>query len=74
MTQKHEKELYQLGFQEKEDHIFVGAAMNADKILVTEDSDYGVHGEKDYQKVYTYMKDNMGLLVLESNQFYNQFQ
>ncbi len=71
LIQKQEKDLYKLGFQEKEDHIFVGTAMNADKILVTEDSDYGGHGEVEYQKVYTYMKDEMGLVVLTGHKFLN---
>ena len=62
-------DLYELGFHEKEDHIFTGTAMNGDKILITEDSDYGVYGEKEYEKVYTYMKTQMGLQVLTSNTF-----
>ncbi len=69
LIRKQEMDLYELGFHEKEDHIFTGTAMNGDKILITEDSDYGVYGEKEYEKVYTYMKTQMGLQVLTSNTF-----
>lgn len=74
LNKKHKDELLKLGFQEQEDHVFAGTAMNADKILITEDSDYGVHGEESYQKVYTYMKQIMGLSVLSSKQFVEMLQ
>lgn len=38
LIEKQETDLYNLKFQEKEDHVFVGTAMNADRVLVTEDS------------------------------------
>lgn len=69
LTKKQEMGLKKCGFHEKEDHIFVGTAMHADRIIVTEDSDYGVHGELEYKKAYTYMKEQMGLSVLASSQF-----
>lgn len=69
LSQKQEKELKKYGFHEKEDHIFVGTAMHSDRIIVTEDSDYGVHGELESKKAYTYMKEQMRLSVLTSKQF-----
>ena len=47
--------------------------MNADKILMTEDSDYGVHGETVAQKVFVYMRDQMGLSVVTSKGFLEIF-
>ncbi len=47
--------------------------MNADKFIVSEDSDYGVHGEPDKQDVFTYMRDEMGLQVVSAEQFSGEF-
>lgn len=69
LNKNEEKHLKQLGFHEKEDHVFVGTAMHTDKIIVTEDSDYGVHGEEEAKKVNIYMKDHMKLSVHTSRQF-----
>ena len=63
VLQKHKKELKERGFHEEEDHVFVGTSMNTDHIIITEDSDYGVHGEKDKVEVYRYMRDKMTLRV-----------
>ena len=73
LNKAQEAELYNLGFHEKEDHVFTGTAMNADKILMTEDSDYGVHGETVAQKVFVYMRDQMGLSVVTSKGFLEIF-
>ncbi len=69
LDRKQEMDLIKYGFHEKEDHIFVGTAMHSDKIIVTEDSDYGVHGELQAQQVSIYMKEQMGLSVLTGRQF-----
>ena len=42
---------------------------HSDRIIVTEGSDYGVHGELESKKAYTYMKGQMRLSVLTSKQF-----
>lgn len=69
LSERYGKALRDLGFHEAEDHVFVGAAMNADKFIISEDSDYGVHGETDKQKVIAYMKEQMGLQVVSAAQF-----
>lgn len=66
---KREKDrLVQLGFHEPEDHIFVGAALNTGKTIITDDSDYGANGEIDKQKVYEYMINELNLNILNSKQ------
>ena len=69
LNKNEEKHLKQLGFHENEDHVFVGTAIHTDKIIVTEDSDYGVHGEEEAKKVNIYMRDHMKLSVHTSRQF-----
>ena len=61
--------LDELDFQEAEDRIFVGVALHSDKVIVTEDSDYGAKGEEDYKRVFEYMRDMLGLRVYSSNKF-----
>ena len=71
LAQKHLGELEKRGFHEKEDQVFVGVAMNADKIIVSNDGDYGIEideNKKDAlqkQKVYEYMTQEMGLKLSE---------
>ena len=57
-----------MSFHEPEDHVFVGVALSTDKTIVTDDSDYGVHGETDKQQVYEYMRDELQLTVFNSEQ------
>ncbi|MDO4804041.1 MAG: hypothetical protein Q4A32_04395 [Lachnospiraceae bacterium] len=42
IDKRHKEGLDAVGFHEAEDRVFLGCAYNADKYLVTEDSDYGV--------------------------------
>ncbi|MCD8338310.1 MAG: PIN domain-containing protein [Lachnospiraceae bacterium] len=69
LNKAHKNALISRGFHEPEDHVFVGTAMNADKLIVTEDSDYGVHQEAEKQAVFTYMKEKMGMQVMSAEQF-----
>lgn len=68
---KHLKKLIELKFHEPEDHVFTGTAYNADKYIVTEESDYG-KGRFEKAKlsekhaVLKYMTDNMDMFVLDS--------
>lgn len=68
LPKKHIKKLDELKFHEAEDRIFVGAAYNTDHKIITEDSDYGVHGEEEKKGVYEYMKQEMNLQVLTAEQ------
>ena len=70
-------ELVKRGFHEPEDLIFVGTAMHADRVIVTEDSDYGHNPEKIDRKkksVAQYMEEHLGLNVLDSNDFYREYE
>ena len=69
LSPKDNNTLQKLGFHEEEDHVFVGTAVHADKVIITEDSGYGVHGESDKQPVYEYMKNDMELSVLTAAGF-----
>lgn len=62
------KSLLIRGFHEQEDHIFVGVALNGDKVIVSNDSDYGANGEVDKSAVYEYMK-SLGLSVYSAQRF-----
>ena len=66
---KLEERLYELKFHEQEDHVFVVTALAADRIIVTEDSDYGVHGERDYEKVYHYLTEELKLNLFTAEGF-----
>lgn len=71
LDRKYKEKLVSLGFHEPEDHAFVGTAMNADKILITEDSDYGKGSNArartpEKQTVLKYMVNNMDMQVLDS--------
>ena len=68
LPQKHLNKLEELQFHEPEDRIFVGVAYNTDKQIITEDSDYGVHGEEDKRETYHYMKNEMNLSVYSAEQ------
>lgn len=64
---EHLKKLIELKFHEPSDRAFVFTAMAADRLIVTEDSDYGVMGINEQQRrVFEYMKAMMGLHVYNS--------
>ena len=57
-------ELLNLGFHEPSDHVFVALALEADKILVTEDSDFGMGNnnraqEPEKQRVKNYLTNTL---------------
>lgn len=71
LTGEHKGKLLKLGFHESEDHVFVGVACNADKTIITEDSDYGKGTnpkakEPNKQAVLKYMTTEMGLKIFDS--------
>lgn len=68
LAKKHLDKLDELQFHEPEDRVFVGVAYNTDKQIITEDSDYGVHGEEEKKAVYDYMKEKMSLNVYSAEQ------
>lgn len=72
LDHKHKQALLERGFHEPEDHIFVGTAMNADKRIITDDSDYGVNGEVEKQAVFEYMQEQMGLQVFSSQRYIDE--
>lgn len=62
--------LLSIGFHEEEDHVFFGVAYNSDKIIVTNDSDYGVTNDEDKIVVAEYMQET-GLKVFSAQTFVN---
>jgi predicted nucleic acid-binding protein len=71
LNNKHKKRLIELGFHEPEDLAFVGATMNADKIIITEDSDYGKGPSREAQVqekqiVLAYLSKEMVMQVFDS--------
>nr|WP_297707395.1 PIN domain-containing protein [uncultured Butyrivibrio sp.] len=66
---KHDRDmLISLGFHEPEDHVFVGTALKSGKYIVTDDSDYGTHGEEDKREVNDYMKSLLRLRLENSKE------
>lgn len=68
ISNRIDNKLIELGFHEPEDHVFVGVALNAEKVIVTDDSDYGAHGETEKKTVHEYMIHELGLDILNSEQ------
>ena len=66
-------ELLKRKFHEPPDHVFVAVALNSDKIIITEDSDYGKGEEAkantpEKQEVLRYMSQDLGLTVMNSKE------
>jgi hypothetical protein len=71
LTNGTREKLLELGFHEESDQTFVAAAINTDRIIVTEDSDYGKGNEikaKDKQEVLAYMVDKLNLKVFDTDE------
>lgn len=64
-----QQKLSETGFHEKQDHVFVFTALAADKIIVTEDSDYGLHNEPDKKEAYEYLTGELGLRLFDAQGF-----
>ena len=57
------------GLQE-EDRVFLYTAMGADKIIITEDSDFGVgKGKEQYKHRFDYITNDMGVMIFDANHF-----
>ena len=68
-NEKIKTDLRELGFIGKEDYVFVETAIAADRYLITEDSDYGVHCENEYQGVYDYLTMVLRLFIYSTKNF-----
>jgi predicted nuclease of predicted toxin-antitoxin system len=73
LDSKHKKVLINLGFHEPEDHVFVAVAFHSDRIIITEESDYGKGpsskaNDPKKQAVLAYLINTMTLQVLDSNE------
>ncbi|OQX14810.1 MAG: hypothetical protein BWK80_41500 [Desulfobacteraceae bacterium IS3] len=71
LNAKIKSKLEKLGFHESSDQVFVAVALNSDKNLVSEDSDYGKGNEAranspEKQEVLKYMTESLGLNVMDS--------
>ncbi|MDO4284052.1 MAG: PIN domain-containing protein [Eubacteriales bacterium] len=65
---RHKERLRALGFHEEEDHVFLGTALQADRYLVSEDSDYGTRGQKEKQQANQYMRETLGIMLRNSEE------
>jgi len=68
---KIKRELKKRGFHESADQVFVAVALNSDKNLVSEDSDYGKGDEvraksPEKQEVLRYMTENLEMNIMDS--------
>lgn len=65
-----------LGCHEDSDHIFLAVAYNADRILITEDSDFG-KGPKGnhppHSQALHYIQTTMGIIVMDAKQACEKF-
>ncbi len=71
LNAKIKRKLEELGFHEPSDQVFVAVALNSDKNIVSEDSDYGKGNEArakspEKQNVLKYMTESLGLNVMDS--------
>ncbi|OOZ99817.1 hypothetical protein BHL51_12875 [Bacillus cereus] len=71
LDRKIKEKLNSLGFHEPEDQIFVAVALQSQKTIVTEDSDYG-KGDMpkaiEKKPVLDYMNTQLGMTVLDSEE------
>lgn len=68
---KIKSDLLKLGFHEASDHCFVASAYETDKVLISEDSDYGKGKEekaKDKIEVLRYMTEQIGMRIMDYNE------
>lgn len=69
VSKKRKKDLLSRTFHEEEDQCFVCCAEKTGKILVTEDSDYGVHGEPEKKEAYQYITEQMQVRLFTACEF-----
>lgn len=71
MNKKFIKDLTALGCHEPSDHVFLGVAVNSDKILVTEDSDFGKGPKGDeipHCKALEYLSNHLSIRVYDATE------
>lgn len=60
-------------FHEIEDHVFVFTALASDKIIVTEDSDYGIDSKEEYHKCsFNYLTKKLNLQLFTAQLFWQK--
>jgi predicted nucleic acid-binding protein len=72
---RHKRELCRLGFHGPEDCVLVGLAINGDKYIVTEDSDFGKGNQRRAQQnveVLRYLCSEVGLTIHDADEARNQ--
>ena len=66
LPNRHQSELRAVGLHEEEDHIVVALALNTDRYVITEDSDFGKgHPERSqyHMEVLHYLTNEIGIRV-----------
>ena len=69
LTDTIKRDLKQAKFHEEEDWTFVGTALNASKIIVSEDSDYGIKGEKGHERAYQYLTEELNINLFSAKSY-----
>lgn len=76
LKNQYRSKLKSLGCHEDSDHIFLAVAYNADRILITEDSDFG-KGPKGnhppHSQALHYIQTTMGIIVMDAKQACEKF-
>lgn len=62
-------DLKRVHFHEEEDQVFVGVAVHADHMIVSEDSDYGIKNEPGHEEAYQYLTHALGLKLYSAEEF-----
>lgn len=72
LTDEIKADLVRVKFHEEEDWVFIGTALNSDKIIVSEDSDYGIKGEKGHEEAFQYLTGRLALRLYSSSSYVNE--
>ena len=67
------EKLDEIDFHESEDRKFLATALAADKIIVTEDSDYGIPDDPEYSKRYKFFTEEQGMEIDNSERFIDKY-
>jgi len=76
LQRKIKNELLKRGFHEESDQTFVAVSLKLDKVIITEDSDYGKGKEakaKNHMHVLDYMTNQLGMKVFDSKEANEEF-
>lgn len=65
--------IFFLRFHKAQDHVFDNSSLAADRVIITEDGDYGGHGESEKADGYTYITKELGVQLFRASDFCKVF-